>query len=143
MTAASHVLISLEAHHAENILSGVKKVEFRRRTMNIAPGSVVWMYVKVPVGAIVGCATVKGVHHLSPATLWKRFSKVSGLTKTDLFEYLSGSTHSIAIELVDAIRLADPIELDALRDLVDGFQPPQFFSYLPNGNPIRNAVTGK
>ena len=143
MTAVSHVLISLEAHHAENILSGVKRVEFRRRSMNIEPGSVVWMYVKVPVGAIVGCATVKGVHHLPPAALWKRFSKVSGLTKTDLFEYLAGSTQTIAIELVDAMRLADPIQLDALRDLVDGFHPPQFFSYLPSGSPIRNAVIGR
>ncbi|TDF26773.1 hypothetical protein EZI45_18020 [Delftia tsuruhatensis] len=41
----------------------------------------VWIYVKMPVGSIVGCATVTGLHTLAPSTLWRRFGTVSGLKR--------------------------------------------------------------
>jgi predicted transcriptional regulator len=49
-----HILISLEPRHAESILEGRKRVELRRRTMNVTIGSTVWMYAKLPVGSIIG-----------------------------------------------------------------------------------------
>ena len=50
MSVDDQILISLEPRHAENILEGRKRVELRRRTMNVTIGSTVWMYAKLPVG---------------------------------------------------------------------------------------------
>src|SRR5256885_15767110 len=86
MNAPHNFLISLEERHANRILQGTKTVELRRRPMHVALGSTVWFYVKMPVGSIVGCATVTGLHTLAPSTLWRRFGTVSGLKRQEFFE---------------------------------------------------------
>ncbi len=58
MEVEDNILISLEPRHAENILAGLKRVELRRRTMNVSPGCTVWIYAKLPVGSIVGRTTL-------------------------------------------------------------------------------------
>ena len=62
MSIGDQILISLEARHAENIMLGRKLVEFRRRPMNVKPGATIWIYAKLPVGSIVGYASVTAVH---------------------------------------------------------------------------------
>src|SRR5258707_11001550 len=59
----------------------------------------VWIYVKMPVGSIVGCATVTGLHTLAPSTLWRRFGTVSGLKRHEFFEYFSGRSEEHTSEL--------------------------------------------
>ncbi len=84
MSNDEHILISLEPHHAENILSSVKTVELRRRTMNVKVGATVWIYAKRPVGSIVGCAKVSKIHLQAPSTLWRKFGAVSGVLSSRL-----------------------------------------------------------
>ena len=69
MGNGEHILISLASRHAENIFAGPKLVEVRRRTMNVVPGTTVWIYVKLPVGSTIGRVKVGAVHVLSPTTL--------------------------------------------------------------------------
>lgn len=130
MNAVPNVLISLEERHAENILSGIKRVELRRRSMNLQPGAVVWMYVKVPVGSIVGSAIVKDSHTLAPSSIWKRFGAVSGLTRQELLSYYEGVKKGFVLELEGARRLGESVALDELRRKSRGFHPPQFFAHL-------------
>src|SRR5258707_7742252 len=66
----------------------------------------VWIYVKMPVGSIVGCATVTGLHTLAPSTLWRRFGTVSGLKRHEFFEYFSGLPKAFALGL------SEPTQLD-------------------------------
>lgn len=138
-----HILISLTPRHAANIFSGSKKVELRRRTMHIAPGTTAWIYVKLPVGAIIGNIQVKSVHALSPTTLWRRFSKVSGLSKNEFFDYFSGITKGTALELESPHTLQTPLSLKHLRKTVENFQPPQFFTRLTDKNPVLKAITAE
>src|SRR5579863_2728843 len=100
-----HILISLASRHAENILAGTKRVELRRRTMNIEPGATLWMYVKLPIGSIVGQARVGAIHVGAPSTLWRRFGSVSGLSRAEFFEYFCGVTRGVALVLEDSKRL--------------------------------------
>lgn len=125
------MLISLEEKHAENIFSGKKHVELRRRTMDIPAGTLVWIYVKKPLGAVVGYARVVDCHSFSPSTLWKQFSEVSGLTHQEFFGYFQGVSKGFAISLADVQRLQAPVCLGSLRKAASGFHPPQFFMRLP------------
>jgi len=126
----NQILISLEARHAENILNGRKLVEFRRRKMNVVPGATIWFYAKLPVGSIVGCATVTAVHTHAPSTLWRKFAAVSGISRGDFFSYFDGIAQGTALELSNCVRLNASVSLESLRRFCTGFQPPQFFARL-------------
>ncbi|MFS2049371.1 hypothetical protein ACEN9J_19525 [Variovorax sp. Varisp41] len=141
MNNPQNVLISLEERHAENILDGTKTVELRRRPMHVAIGATVWFYVKVPVGSVIGCAKVAGVHTLAPSTLWNRFGSVSGLQRREFFEYFSGLPAAFALSLKEPCRLATPIPLSELRDASSGFHPPQFFANVASDGPLFRAMS--
>lgn len=143
MRNEEHILISLIPRHAENIFDGRKHVELRRRTMHIAPGTTAWIYVKLPVGAITGRVTISAIHTSSPASLWRRFGAVSGLSRSEFFEYFSGVTEGVALELIDTKELRQSISLTSLREISSGFQPPQFFARLVASNPVLKVVRTK
>ncbi|MGH8759318.1 MAG: transcriptional regulator [Burkholderiales bacterium] len=128
MNDAEHLLISLEERHALNIFAGTKQVELRRRAMHIDPGAKVWIYVKQPVGSVLGHVTVSATQSMSPALLWRRFGTCSGLEEVEFFRYFEGVTAGFALELISARMLSSPVSLEALRGAARGFHPPQFFS---------------
>lgn len=140
MVNEGHILISLEKRHAENIFSGQKHVELRRRPMNIQVGTTVWVYVKLPVGSVIGRAKVSGFHCLAPSTLWRRFSEASGITRREFFEYFDGVSKGFAIALEGAERMQEPAPLEALRRVNADFQPPQFFMRLEDGGAVLNTL---
>lgn len=141
MGTNEHILISLESRHAENIFAGHKRVELRRRTMNVSPGATLWIYVKLPVGSIVGHARVGEVHASSPNALWRRYGSVSGLSRREFFSYFGGAEQGVALVLEQSKRLRSSLSLKALRQVDDGFQPPQFFARLTSEHPLHGAVT--
>lgn len=143
MEHPEHVLISLEERHAENILAGKKHVELRRRAMNVKAGTIVWIYVKLPVGRVVGSAKVSAAHSLAPATLWRRFANVCGITRSEFFEYFDGRPKGFALGLHDPQRLAGSVSLMELREASAGFQPPQFFIRIAADSPLLQAIEGK
>lgn len=140
MSGNEHILISLERRHADNIFAGRKRVELRRRSMNISPGAVVWIYVKLPVGSVVGHVTVGAVHTQSPALLWREFGSVSGLSKAEFFEYFDGVDQGVALVIEESKRLTSSLSLDDLRRLDQNFQPPQFFARLNEKHPLRRVA---
>ena len=136
-----HILISLEPRHADNIFAGNKRVELRRRNMNVLPGSTLWIYVKQPIGSIVGHAKIEKVHASSPASLWRRYGSVSGLSKSEFFTYFGQTELGVALILEKTKRLDKSLPLENLRQLKDGFHPPQFFKRINSGHPLHQAVT--
>lgn len=142
MAHKQDILISLASRYAQKIFAGEKHVELRRRTMRVVPGATVWIYVKLPVGSIVGRATVEAVHASSPASLWRRFGLVSGLSKEEFFEYFKGVTQGFALVLEGARRLRRTLSLDSLRRIAADFNPPQFFIRLTTEHPLFTLVTG-
>lgn len=143
MRNEEHILISLTPRHAENIFAGHKLVELRRRTMNITPGTKAWVYVKLPVGAIIGRVTIRAIHNSTPTSLWRRFGLVSGLSRSEFFDYFGDVTRGVALELEDVKKLRQSISLAALRKASSSFQPPQFFVRLSSDNSLLNAVRAR
>jgi predicted transcriptional regulator len=143
MTANDHVLISLDERHANNIFSGTKRVELRRRTMRVNKGTVVWIYVKQPVGSVLGQAVVAATHTLTPNQIWRRFGSCSGLGRAEFFGYFEGLNTAFALELKDVRKLREGVSLDTLRDASSGFHPPQFFTRIdPMGSLAHAMVAG-
>lgn len=141
MQSNQHVLISLEERHAKNILAGTKKVELRRRTMHIEPGSIVWLYVKKPVGAVVGFATVGTTYLAAPSTVWRKYGAVSGLSKSEFIRYFDEAAVASAMAVSDAKKLKKPITLESLRVSMPTFHPPQFYCKLGPASPIRQCLS--
>lgn len=143
MNEKQHILISLASRHADKIFSGQKQVELRRRVMHVAPGSTVWIYVKLPVGSIVGRARIEAVHKSSPMSLWRRFGLLTGLSREEFFAYFAGVEKGFALVLEGAQLLRKSFSLAALRKAAKRFQPPQFFIRLTSGHPVLGAITAR
>lgn len=140
MNNEEHILISMDERHAENILSGLKRIELRRRPMNVKVGTTIWIYAKLPVGSVIGKARVSAFYSLAPSTLWRRFSSVSGLSRGEFFEYFSGAPKGFALALECVERLARSTPLEELRLASSGFQPPQFFVRLEKGGSVLKVL---
>lgn len=140
--SGDHILISLDARHAESILEGRKFVEFRRRSMNVEAGTTVWIYAKLPIGSIVGRATITAIRMSSPSSLWRRFWAVSGISKSEFIRYFEGASQGTALELSQWERLTSSFSLESLRRFDSCFQPPQFFARLREGTPLLTAIAG-
>ncbi len=143
MNDAGHALISLEERFAEGILSGIKQVELRRRPMRLSVGTTIWLYAKLPAGKVIGSVRVRALKTLAPQTIWRKYGSVSGLKRSELFDYLSGIERGFVLILDRPARLPISFSLERLRFLNNGFQPPQFFQHLANDSALVSAFTEK
>ncbi len=122
------VLISIHPHFAEKIISGEKKLEFRRRWA-VHPVDMLVIYATAPVKKIVAVASVHKVIIESPTKLWDLCQKNGGgISRRSLFAYLEGKRKAVAIELKMVVPLKKTMELSKLLD--GNFRPPQSFCYL-------------
>ena len=127
MQGSSVVLISLHPQHANKILSGQKKLEFRR-VWSTKPVSAIVIYSTVPIQRLVAIAYVKQVHHGSATALWRLAKTIGGgLSRRALYDYFRGKKSGCAIEFSEIKRLDPSIDP---ASLINGFHAPQSFSYL-------------
>lgn len=128
------ILISVEERHAENMLSGAKTVELRRRPIRLPRGSRVWVYSKLPRGHVDLLATVHEVHAGTPDYIWAEFGNRCCIDKYEFDLYFEDSTIAHAIVFDKIQRLKSSIALFQFRDRFSRFHPPQFFKRLdPTG----------
>lgn len=127
MSAPNTVLLSLHPQHAQKILSGEKRLEFRRVWAKKLVSTVV-IYATVPVQRIVAIADVRQVHEGSATRLWELAKEIGGgLPRRALYAYFKGRKTGFAIELVN-VRQCEPAFEPS--QLIDNFRPPQSFQYL-------------
>lgn len=129
MQDRSVALISIHPEHAVKILSGEKKLEFRRRWAS-HPVHELIIYVTAPIKRIVAIAKIKEVHQGSPTALWTLAQeRGGGLSRQTLYSYFSGLKSGFAIELESIERF--PRLLDPCL-FIKGFHAPQSFNYVSN-----------
>lgn len=123
------VLLSVAPEFAAKIADGTKTVELRRRFPGVPLGTWVYLYVTLPVGAILGRARVAAIDVDSPARLWQRHREHVGLTRARFDAYYRGSNEGIAVQLAGYEAIV-PKALAALRGALDGFVAPQCYRFL-------------
>lgn len=116
MDTADHAMISIHPEHARNIIGGKKTVELRRRFISLQPGSRLWIYATLPIGALVATATVGAVEFDEPSILWKRYKDNVAIPRKAFTEYFKGCDLGCAIGLV-AIETIAPIPLGRIREI--------------------------
>lgn len=103
-------IMSIHPRYAERILAGTKRVEFRKRPIANDVTHVV-VYATAPISAVVGAFTVEGQHTLDPQSLWRLFSEVGGIARTDFFHYYEGRAQGTGISVGEVLHAAEPLSL--------------------------------
>lgn len=118
------VLISIFPLYSNLIFEGTKKIEFRKKNFSSDIKKIV-VYSTLPVGKIEGVWDYDGVEELTPAGLWKKYSKVGGIKKDKYDAYFSNSNIAYGIKVKDPVRFNNPVSIDEI-----GKKPPQSYVYL-------------
>ena len=109
-TGSAVALMSIHPEYAEALLSGSKKVEFRRLAPKEEVGYVV-VYATKPVGAILGVLQIDSVERDSPERLWARYRDVGGISFDGFFQYFDGCAQGSALVVKQAWRCKAPMDL--------------------------------
>jgi predicted transcriptional regulator len=121
------VLMSIHPRHAEQILSGRKKVEFRRKPPK-RPVSHIIVYATAPLKRIVGIARVLSVVEGSLDALWTQYGTIGGITRDEFNRYFTGVSEGSVLLLAEPTILTEPqLTTDVIFDRV----APQSFMYVP------------
>jgi predicted transcriptional regulator len=121
------ILLSVKPRFAELILSGAKKVEFRR-TWAAKPVGLAVIYSSSPVQRIVGIVGINGTFVASPPKVWTKCLPLGpGLQRKELMEYFAGKDEAYGVLLGEVTLPPKPVPP---KSLFKGFRPPQSYRYL-------------
>lgn len=129
MAKPGDAIISIRPNFAEAILSGAKTVELRRRIPPIEIGTRLWIYATRPTAAVVGSAIVNAIVRGTPDSVWDAYSTQVAISRDDYDGYFDGAKEAIGISLTKVCRVA-AVEIKLLRQMRDGFHPPQVIAKL-------------
>ena len=135
-------LISIHPEHVAKILSGEKRLEFRRvwatRSLNR-----LLIYSTTPTMRLVAVANIKQTIIGSPSAIWTSSQKIGGgVTRQQLFDYLNGKKTAFALELSKVNVLGNGLYPFVIFGR--GFRAPQSFRYLRENEESKlNQFIGK
>jgi predicted transcriptional regulator len=135
-------LISIHPEHVAKILSGEKRLEFRR-VWATRPLDRLLIYSTTPTKRLVAVANIKQTIMASPNALWSAARKIGGgVTRQQLFNYLDGKQTAFALELSKVNVLGDGFHPSIVFGR--GFHAPQSFRYLRESEEGKlNMLIGK
>ncbi|MEZ5163891.1 MAG: ASCH domain-containing protein [Fimbriimonadaceae bacterium] len=122
----SLALFSIHPEYTDLILSGTKKVEFRKVRPKKAISCIV-IYSTSPTSKVVGLAKIKHVEGGSPQDIWRKFEKVGGISHEAYLSYFDGKDVAYALVIDKVFKLESPL---CLADLDKELKPPQSFIYI-------------
>ena len=121
------ILLSIKPKYSDLILSGEKRVEFRR-TWAADEVGLIAIYASSPIQRIVALVGVDEVVWASPTKLWSHCTSRGGaLTRRELTEYFGGKVQGCAVLLGQVRKLKQPFDP---RSVFKEFSAPQSFRYL-------------
>ncbi len=129
-------LISIKPPYVKMFLGGEKSVEIRNRTVNLSPGSRLWIYSTLPKGCVEAVAEVGCVVVGTPSEIWRQYRDHLSVPKSKYLQYVNGSLAVSAIITKRVWRLPVEVNLSMLRSRVPGFHPPQFLKYMSDSDPV-------
>jgi len=138
-----NILLSIEDRHVQKLLEGTKKVELRRRKIEIPKGSVVWIYSKVPAGKICAYGIVDYISYEKPNALWTKYGDITGISIDEFNTYFDNRDLGCGIIFEKVIPLDKAVTLDYMRSKLKTFHPPQFFKYLSFDSPELEIFKGE
>jgi len=126
------ILLSVEPRVVDELISGEKKFEFRKRFPDINRSDIenkIIIYCSKPVMKIIGSFITKAYFHSDFETLMKQVSATDKYKKR-ISKYFSNKDSCHALEISDFKLYKTPLELNYLREEFPGFCPGQSYRYL-------------
>lgn len=121
------VLLSIKPEHAENILAGTKRFEFRKAIFKNPNVKTVVIYATKPVGMVIGEFEVEHILSDRPSRIWAETGPFAGISRAFFREYFSGRHMAHAIGVRNATRYPEP---QSLRAILQHGIAPQSFCYV-------------
>jgi predicted transcriptional regulator len=128
-----NVILSVKPEFAEAILSGIKKVEFRK-TLFKKDVEKVFLYSTSPIKKIVGYFTFDEIVKNSPQKLWEQFGEVGFIGEDAFFKYFENKEDGFSICINSIFKFTNSI--NPFKE-IDNFIPPQSFCYYKDMMAVR------
>lgn len=119
-------VLSIYPYFAEKILSGEKRVEFRKTRMKKTVSHIV-IYATSPRQKVVGFFEIDGFDEGKPTELWRRYKHIGGIKKSDFWSYYSSNSKGFVIKVGRVYILNSPL---SLKKIVNHGATPQSFCYV-------------
>lgn len=116
------MLLSINPEHVKNILSGVKRYEFRKVRCRSDVNKIL-IYSTSPVRRVVGEAQIVDVIEDEPEKVWELTEDYSGIDKVFFDQYYREKDKAIAYKLGEIKKYLEPLKLS---DLGINFAPQSF-----------------
>lgn len=124
----SAILISIHPFYTDKIISGEKRLEFRRQWAS-RHADVLVIYATHPVKRIVAIAEVQQTITGSRWKMWELARDGGGgISRSKLFAYLEGKVSAVAIKLQRIVPISGGLDPKCIFGAT--FRPPQSFRYL-------------
>lgn len=119
------ILISVNPEHVNNIISGIKKYEYRRHVAKKDISSII-IYETAPFKRVVAEAEIEAILSYSPDELWNLTKDESGINKQFFDKYFKGKdvAHAYRIGKVRVFEEPKTLEEFGIR------YAPQSFIYI-------------
>jgi type I restriction enzyme S subunit len=120
-----NAILSIKPKYVHAILSGEKRVEFRKAVFKREVEKV-YIYSSAPEKKIVGYFIVSKVVEDAPKKLWQKFRLIGGIEKDNFFDYYKNKDvgYSLCFDKVNQFEK----HIDPYR-VIKNFTPPQSFCY--------------
>lgn len=130
----SLLLISIKPQYAKKIFKGEKTIELRKSApLRAGINSYMLIYVTSPVKELWGICKIAGIIKDKPEIIWEKFGKKTGITKEEFDNYYEETNNAFGIELKEVKSLlGHTINLEKLKKIIPGFNPPQTYRYIDN-----------
>ena len=136
MDTLTNVILSIKPEYAQAIMSGIKKVEFRKKIFKRSVDKV-FVYSSSPQKKIIGYFTIEEVIEDNPKALWKRFQNVGAISEENFFDYYNNADigYSIVIKEAEEFKVAvDP------TDFFENFCAPQSYIYMEDNGEFLKSI---
>lgn len=136
------ILLAIRPRFAQKILEGKKTVEIRRRFSTKWIGGRASLYASMPVGGLVGEATIADVVRGRPDHIWNRFHNEAGCTQDEFENYTKDTADIYAVILSDVRPYASPLPKEQMSGLVGStLTAPQSYRALSASDPWGQAIS--
>lgn len=104
------IIISINPEHVVNILSGLKKYEYRTKAAKSDINKII-IYETMPVKKVVAEAEIVKVLEMAPDKLWELTKEKSGISKKYFDTYFYGRSIAYAYEIGKVKVFDKPLDL--------------------------------
>lgn len=121
-------LLSIKPEYVEEMKSGRKKYEYRKRVFRRSDISSVLVYATKPCGKVVGEIEIEEIIEEDIDTLWNDTKHLSGISEEFFYEYFQNRESGFAIKIKEFIEYDRSLELSEVAPEIKA--PPQSFCYI-------------